>query len=85
MDQGEGSSPFPVVGIGASAGGLEAFGKLLSGLSTETGMAFVLIQHLDPHHESRLVDLLGKMSPLPVVEATNGMSVRRNQVYVIPP
>ncbi|HWP69974.1 MAG TPA: chemotaxis protein CheB, partial [Gemmatimonadaceae bacterium] len=49
--------PFPVVGIGASAGGLEAFRQLLAALPPDTGMAFVLVQHLDPRHESRLTDL----------------------------
>jgi two-component system CheB/CheR fusion protein len=56
---------FPVVGIGASAGGLEAFSQLLSNLSAETGMAFVLIQHLDPKHNSQLTDLLAKATSLP--------------------
>ena len=47
-------NPFPIVGVGASAGGLEAFEQFLAGLSDETGMAFVLVQHLDPLHESML-------------------------------
>src|SRR5438045_3847751 len=51
---------FPVVGIGASAGGLEAFRQLLTGLPADTGMAFLLVQHLDPHHESRLAELLAR-------------------------
>ncbi len=76
---------FPVVGIGASAGGLEAFRQLLSGLPADTGMAFVLIQHLDPKHESKLVELLEKMSSMPVHEAAQGLTVAANQVYVIPP
>ena len=52
-------APCTVVGIGASAGGFEAFGELLNALPIDTGMAFVLIQHLDPHHTSALVELLG--------------------------
>jgi two-component system CheB/CheR fusion protein len=76
---------FPIVGIGASAGGLEAFRQLLNNLPADTGMAFVLIQHLDPKHESKLVELLENISSMPVHEATEGMPVAANQVYVIPP
>ena len=54
LDENLATARFPVVGIGASAGGLEAFRQLLSHLPTDTGMAFVLIQHLDPHHQSFL-------------------------------
>ncbi len=74
-----------VVGIGASAGGLEAFGELLNALPDDTGMAFVLIQHLDPRHASALAGLLGQRTRLPVVEASDGTVVRPNRVYVIPP
>jgi len=77
--------PFPIVGIGASAGGLEAFTALLEHLPQDTGMAFVLIQHLSPSHKSMLTSLLEKKSTLPVTEVTNGMSVSSNHVYVIPP
>ncbi len=66
-ENGQGSS-FPIVGIGASAGGLEAFTELLSHLPDDTGMAFVLIQHLDPKHESHLTELLSKVSKMPVSE-----------------
>jgi two-component system, chemotaxis family, CheB/CheR fusion protein len=76
---------FPVVGIGASAGGLEAFTKLLQNLPANTGMAFVLIQHLDPKHESILASLLARASSMPVHEAGNNMQVEPNCVYVIPP
>src|SRR5687768_1354298 len=65
--------PFPVVGIGASAGGLEAFRHLLEDLPVDTGMAFVLVQHLDPTHESLLTDLLSKTTALPVTQVTNGI------------
>src|SRR5229473_1619796 len=74
-----------VVGIGASAGGLEAFRLLLSDLSVDTGFAFVLIQHLDPKHESSLSEILGRATRMPVREATNGVPVEPNHVYVIPP
>jgi two-component system CheB/CheR fusion protein len=76
---------FPIVGIAASAGGLEAFTQLLSHLPSDTGMAFVLIQHLAPNHESLLSEILSRTTPLPVHEVQNGMKVEPNQVYVIPP
>src|ERR1700730_16826306 len=78
------TSLFPVVAIGASAGGLEAFTQLIRGLPDNTGMAFVLIQHLDPTHHSLLAELLSKVARIPVVEAENG-AVQPNCVYVIPP
>jgi two-component system CheB/CheR fusion protein len=77
--------PFPIVGIGASAGGLEAFTNLLQNLPVDTGMAFVLVQHLDPDHESALAQLLGRTTSMPVSEVTDGMAVAPNRVYVIPP
>ena len=76
---------FPVVGIGASAGGLEAFTQLLQNLPADTGMAFVLVQHLDPDHESALTQLLARNASMPVREATQDMQVAPNRVYVIPP
>jgi two-component system CheB/CheR fusion protein len=77
--------PFPVVGVGASAGGLEAFTELLANLPDDTGMAFVLVQHLDPRHESNLVHLLSKATRTPIVEATRDLAVRPDHIYVIPP
>ena len=74
-----------IVGIGASAGGLEAFGQLLHGLPVDTGMAFVLVQHLDPRHESILPELLSSRTQMPVVQVTDETAVRPNHVYVIPP
>ena len=74
-----------VVGVGASAGGLEAFTELLSHLPDDTGMAFVLIQHLDPNHESHLTELLSKASKMPVSEVKGGTRAEANHVYVIPP
>jgi two-component system, chemotaxis family, CheB/CheR fusion protein len=76
---------FPIVGVGASAGGLEAFTQLLEHLPTDTGMAFVLIQHLDPTRDSLLTDLLNRKTSMPVTEVRDGMEVEPNQVYVIPP
>ena len=77
--------PTSIAGIGASAGGLEAFEQLLEALPVDTGMAFVLVQHLAPKHESILSELLGKRTTMPVVEVTEGMAVQPNHVYVIPP
>jgi len=82
---GGGHGGFPIVGVGASAGGLEAFSHLLAHLSPTTGMGFVLVQHLDPKHESKLVELLAKPDRMPVVEATEGVAVQPNHVYIIPP
>lgn len=78
-------NPFPIVGIGASAGGLEAFGQLLSALPADTGMAFVLVQHLDPLHESLLPELLAGRCSMPVLTVHDGLKVQPNSVYVIPP
>jgi two-component system, chemotaxis family, CheB/CheR fusion protein len=74
-----------VVGIGASAGGLEAFTRLIGHLPPDTGLAFVLVQHLDPAHQSLLAELLARAASVPVVEAKDGMRVERDCVYVIPP
>jgi two-component system, chemotaxis family, CheB/CheR fusion protein len=78
-------APFPIVGVGASAGGLEAFSRLLEALPVDTGMAFVLIQHLDPAHKSELTSILSKSTSMKVSEVIEGMAVEPNQVYVIPP
>jgi len=79
------SHRFPIACIGASAGGLEAFTRLLKKLPATTGIGFVVIQHLDPTHESALAGLLAKSSPIPVAEARDGMRVKPDRVYVIPP
>ena len=78
-------APFPIVGVAASAGGLEAFTQLLSQLPTDTGMAFVLIQHLSPDHESLLTEILARATRMPVSQVQNKMTVEQNHVYVIPP
>src|SRR5882762_8271881 len=77
--------PFPVVCIGASAGGLEAFTHLLSALPTDTGMAFVLVSHLSPSHASHLAEILSRATQLPVNEVKDEPRVEPNCVYVIPP
>jgi two-component system, chemotaxis family, CheB/CheR fusion protein len=74
-----------VVGIGASAGGLEAFSHLLKSLPSDTGLAYVYVQHLDPTHESILSDLLSKSTAMPVRQVEDGVRVQANHVYVIPP
>ncbi|MGE3978394.1 MAG: chemotaxis protein CheB [Nitrospira sp.] len=78
-------SSVPIVGIGASAGGLEAFTKLLEKIALNSGLAFVLVQHLDPERESALAQILTRSTRLPVCEATNRMRVEADHVYIIPP
>ena len=79
------SAPVSIVGIGASAGGLEAVNTLLRALPKDTGMAFVLIQHLDPTHASMLTEILSRATAMPVLEGREGIAVEANHVYVIPP
>src|SRR5687768_15794241 len=74
-----------VVGVGASAGGLEAFTELLEALPSEPGLALVLVQHMAPHHDSALAVLLASHTAMPVVQATDGVRIQANRVYVIPP
>ena len=74
-----------IVGIGASAGGLAAFKSFLQHMPADSGMAFVLVQHLAPQHKSILSDLLAPCTRMQVVEADDGMAVASNCVYVIPP
>ncbi len=77
--------PFPIVGVGASAGGLEAFTQMLSALPVDTGMAFVLVQHLSPTHASLLAEILSRTTALPVSQVEDEPQVQPNRVYVIPP
>ena len=76
---------FPIVAVGASAGGLEAYTEFFHALPVDTGMAFVLIQHLDPSHHSLLAEILSKATRMPVDEVKSGAKIRPNHVYVIPP
>jgi two-component system CheB/CheR fusion protein len=78
-------SPPPIVGVGASAGGLEAFTELLTHLPADTGLALVLIQHLDPTHQSHLTELLSKATRMSVSEVKGETRAQANHVYVIPP
>jgi two-component system CheB/CheR fusion protein len=74
----------PIVGVGASAGGLEAFSEMLANLPSDAGMTLVLVQHLDPHHQSLLSELLGRTTPMSVEEIKDGVIPQPNHVYVIP-
>ena len=76
---------FPVVGIGASAGGLEAATSLLKELASQLGIAYVLVLHLDPARESKVSEILARTTPIPVLQAQDGMRVEPDHIYVIPP
>jgi len=76
---------FPIVGLGASAGGLEAFEQFFHSVTPDSGMAFVLVSHLDPSHASILTEILQRCTSITVVEAQDQMKVEPNFVYVIPP
>lgn len=75
----------PIVAIGASAGGLDALRALFKNFPTQSGAAFVVIQHLDPTHESLTAEILSRSTSMPTVQITHGMPVESNHVYVIPP
>src|SRR6267143_2830126 len=77
--------PFPVVGIGASAGGIEALNALFDGLPQESGMAFVVIQHLPPERESLMAEILTRHTHLPVLQVTGGQTLQAGHVYVTRP
>ena len=74
----------PIVGIGASAGGLDALTRLVSVLPADGGMAYVLVQHLEPSHKSLLAELLGQHTSMPVLQATEGLTIEPDHIYVIP-
>ena len=73
-----------IVGIGASAGGVEAFIKLIRELSVSSGLAYVLIQHLDPTHKSHLIEILSRETKIPIVEVTEGMAIEKDKIFIIP-
>ena len=83
--QKEQGQSFPIVGIGASAGGLEAFEQFFSHVPQNIGMAFILIPHLDPGHASMMTELLRRVTNLKVDEAQDGVKAQPDHVYVIPP
>src|SRR5882762_4881652 len=78
------SSRFAVAGIGASAGGLDAFKRLLKAIPENSGLAYVLVQHLNPNRESLLPRILQKVTKLPVIEIPDVVEVQPNRVYVVP-
>jgi two-component system CheB/CheR fusion protein len=75
---------FPIVGVGASAGGLDAFKKLVKAIPENSGMAYVLVQHLDPSHESALPDILSRETNIPVHEIEDNIPLAPNHIYIIP-
>ena len=75
---------FPVVGIGASAGGLEAFKKFIKAIPAKSGMAFILVQHLHPEHSSSLPEILQRETNISVTEVTDNIKVEPNHIYIIP-
>ena len=76
---------FPIVGIGSSAGGLEALQVLFGAMPPDSGLAFVVAAHLDPTHESHLSELLSRRTKMPVVQIENSIEVEPDHVYVIAP
>jgi len=85
MPEQDGRRPFPIIGIGASAGGLEALEQFLRNVPPGSGMAFVIIQHLDPTHKGIMPELLQRASQLEVLQVRDRMKVKPDCVYVIPP
>ena len=85
QNQPKGRRSFPVVGMGASAGGLETLQRFFTTMPADSGMAFLVVQHLDPTHESMMTQVLARSTSMNVVQAGNGMAIEKNQVYVIPP
>ncbi|MGB7394857.1 MAG: chemotaxis protein CheB [Pricia sp.] len=78
------SQEFPLVGVGASAGGLESFKRLLGAIPKDSGMAYILVQHLSPSHESTLPEILSRSTDIPVQEITDDCQLKPDHIYVIP-
>lgn len=85
MKQVTGNHDFPVVGIGASAGGINALKQFFADLPADSGMAFVVILHLSQQHESNLAAIIQQQTAMPVAQVTETVKVEPNRVYVIPP
>jgi len=85
MNRRTGTPEFPIVGIGASAGGLEALEQFFSNMPVNNDMAFVIIQHLDPNHPGIMPELLQRITKMKVVQVKDNLKVQPNQVFVIPP
>ena len=84
-DHRRNSIKLPVVGIGASAGGLEAFISFFAKMPPDAGMAYVLVPHLDPGHKSLMVEIIGRHTAMPVVQVEDRMKIEPNHIYIIPP
>jgi two-component system CheB/CheR fusion protein len=84
-DKNSSSRSFPIVGLGASAGGLEALDQFLAHVPKESGLGFVVVQHLDPTHKGIMVELLQRSTTMPVVQIKDRMKIEPNHVYIIPP
>jgi two-component system CheB/CheR fusion protein len=84
-DEAARQAPFPIVAIGASAGGVEALESFFKAVPTGNGMAFVVVTHLDPHRQSWLAEIIGRCTPMPAVAAADGVDVAPEHVYVLPP
>ena len=88
MDTGilrRGDGVLPIVGLGGSAGGIAALQEFFAVMPVDSGLAFVVILHLSPHHESTLAEMFQRSTAMPVVAATDGVAVEPNSVYLIPP
>jgi len=85
MDKDLRPKPFPIVAFGASAGGIKAFTKLLQHLDSNLGMAYVFIMHLSPNHKSALAEIVRSKTNMPVHTVVDGMQVKANHIFVIPP
>jgi len=88
VEEGAVASPsvsFPIVGIGASAGGLEAIEAFFEAMPVDSGIAFIVVQHLSPDYKSLMVELLSRKTDIPVQRAEEGMRVEANNIYLIPP
>jgi two-component system CheB/CheR fusion protein len=80
-----GTDSFPVIGIGASAGGLEALSELFVKMPNDTGAAFVIVQHLAPSKDSAMPELLGRYTKMSIHQVTDNMAISPNTIYLIPP
>ncbi|MBX3043635.1 MAG: PAS domain-containing protein [Candidatus Kapabacteria bacterium] len=76
---------FPIAGVGASAGGLEALEQFFKNIKPDSGLGYVVVQHLSPDYKSLMVELLGKHTSIPIYRAEDGMKVQKNSIYLIPP
>src|ERR1700759_818386 len=76
---------FPIVAIGGSAGSFSSFEKFFAHMPVDSGISFIIIMHLDPHHKSQLSDVMQRYTLMPVIEATDGITLKPDRIYLIPP